>query len=422
MKWSAEARNLLDPDSLRQASASHHRAKTRGLLTTSLVMFVGIFAMRAANQSPNELVLLLCVVPIALVAIALGTVGGLAAAALSYGAFIVWVVVTHPDVGLIDHLARALSFFFVGGLVGYFTTQTRHLVEQDSRWFELSLDIAGIAGFDGYWKKVNPTFEATLGYTQQELIRQPFLDFVHPEDLESTTAAAVELGAGSDVVGFRNRYRAKDGTYHWLEWACTSVADEELIYASAKDITERKEAEQTLLEAEERFRAAFESAPIGMALVGMDGRWLQANSALCELTGYSLEEILHVGFRDITHPDDHEEDDKQLQLLRNGEIDRYRLEKRFLHTQGFPVWVSFNSSLVRVPGGPPLYLISQVEDISKRKELERQLRHLAQHDPLTGLFNRRRFDEELTRQLEHHAPLSHLWGTVHSRSRQLQAG
>jgi PAS domain S-box-containing protein len=275
MKWSAKARKLLSPDSLREAFASNHRGRTRGLLLISLMLFVGIFALRFTNESPNELVLLLCVVPIALVAIALGTVGGLAAAGLSYGAFLVWVAITHADVGLIDHLARALSFFFVGGLVGYFTTQTRQLEQQDSRWFELSLDVAGIAGFDGYWKKVNPTFEATLGYTQEELIKQPFLDFVHPDDLESTAAAAAQLGAGSDVVGFHNRYRAKDGTYRWLEWACTSAPVEELIYASAKDVTERKETEKTLLIAEERFRTAFESAPIGMALVG-DGRPLVA--------------------------------------------------------------------------------------------------------------------------------------------------
>jgi PAS domain S-box-containing protein len=69
--------------------------------------------------------------------------------------------------------------------VGYFRTQTRRLEEKHSRWFELSLDIAGMAGFEGYSKRVNPTFEATLGYTEDELLKQPFLDFVHPDDVES---------------------------------------------------------------------------------------------------------------------------------------------------------------------------------------------------------------------------------------------
>jgi diguanylate cyclase (GGDEF)-like protein/PAS domain S-box-containing protein len=408
MEWSTRARKWLGPESLGQAFAPTRISRTRSLLEVSGALFVCIFSLRIAIGSSDELVLLLCVVPIALVAIALGTIGGLAAATLSYGAFVVWAAVTHADVGLIDHLARALSFFFVGGLVGYFTTQGRQFEQQGSRWFELSLDLAGTAGFDGYWKRINPTFERTLGYTQEELLKQPFLDFVHPEDRESTQAAAARLGAGGDVVGFHNRYRAKDGAYRWLEWACTSVITEGLIYASAKDVTERKEAEQSLLLAEERFRTAFESAPIGMGLVGMDGHWLQANNALCRLTGYSLEEILSVGFNDITHPDDRAADKEQIERLRRGDITSYRLEKRFIHAEGYPVWVSFNSSLVRLPGGPPLYLITQVEDIGKRKELEEQLRHLAQHDPLTQLFNRRRFDEELARLLAHskryHAP------------------
>jgi diguanylate cyclase (GGDEF)-like protein/PAS domain S-box-containing protein len=401
MKWSGRARRWLTPESMGLAFGPTRTLRTRLLLGVSAALFLCIFALRIAIGSPDELVLLLCVVPIALVAIALGTLGGLAAAMLSYLAFVVWAVSKHSDVGVVDHLARVLSFFFVGGLIGYFTTQGRQFEEQSSRWFELSLDLAGTAGFDGCWKRINPTFERTLGYTQEEMRAKPLLGFVHPEDRESTTAAAAILRRGSDVVGFQNRYRAKDGIYHWIEWACTAVIAEELIYASGKDVTERKEAEQKLLLAEERFRTAFESAPIGIGLVGMDGCWLQANDALCKLTGYSLEAILKVGFNDITHPDDRAADRTQIERLRRGDIDTYRLEKRFIHAEGYPVWVSFNASLVRLPGGPPLYLITQVEDISKKKELEEQLRHLAQHDSLTQLFNRRRFDEELARLLAH---------------------
>jgi diguanylate cyclase (GGDEF)-like protein/PAS domain S-box-containing protein len=401
MTWAATAKKWLRPESLGLAFDTTRRLRTQRLLTVAGVLFVAIFALRFAVGGVDELVLLLCVVPIALVAIALGAVGGLAAATLSYAVFVAWVVITHTDVNIFDHLARGLSFYFVGGLVGYYTATGWRLEARAARWFELSLDMAATAGFDGYFKQINPTFGKTLGYTTEELLQEPFLSFVHPEDLEATEQAAAGLGQGTNVVGFTNRYRAKDGTYKWLEWASTSVISDQLIYASVKDVTDKKMAEKKLLEAEERFRTAFESAPIGMGLVGMEGNWLQANGALCRLTGYSSEEILRVGFDDITHPDDRPADAEHIERLRSGEIDSYRLEKRFIHHQGYPVWVSFNASLVRLPGGPPLYLITQVEDIGKRKELEEQLRHLAQHDSLTELFNRRRFDEELTRQFAH---------------------
>jgi PAS domain S-box-containing protein len=161
--------------------------------------------------------------------------------------------------------------------VGHFTTQGRRLEEQDSRWFELSLDMACTAGFDGFFKRINPAFEKALGYSQAELLGRPFVDFVHPDDVDSTVEQSSKLGTGSDVIGFQNRYLAKDGSYHWIEWMSTSVVSEQLIYASAQDITARKRAEEMLQVAEERFRTAFECAPIGMALIGMDGRWLQAN-------------------------------------------------------------------------------------------------------------------------------------------------
>jgi diguanylate cyclase (GGDEF)-like protein/PAS domain S-box-containing protein len=152
-------------------------------------------------------------------------------------------------------------------------------------------------------------------------------------------------------------------------------------------------------EAEESFRGAFTYAPIGMSLVSLEGRWLQVNRALCEITGYSRDELLRRGFTDITHPEDLEADLQQNRKLRDRDIAAYRMEKRFVHANGHPVWVSFSSSLVEVEDGDPLYLITQVEDISERKRLEQELEFLAERDSLTGLLNRRRFDEELAREI-----------------------
>jgi diguanylate cyclase (GGDEF)-like protein/PAS domain S-box-containing protein len=149
----------------------------------------------------------------------------------------------------------------------------------------------------------------------------------------------------------------------------------------------------------ERFRNAFEHAPIGMALVGLDGRWLKVNSALCSLTGYSEHDLLERTFQDITHPDDVEADLRNANDLLAGEIGSYEMEKRYITASGHTVWVLLSGSLVRDSHGEPMHFVAQILDITDRKHSEAELRYLADHDALTGLWNRRRFEEELHAEL-----------------------
>jgi PAS domain S-box-containing protein len=114
------------------------------------------------------------------------------------------------------------------------------------RFFTVSLEMLCIAGFDGYFKRLNPAWEKVLGYPLQELCDRPFLDFVHPDDLEATTAEAARLAEGNVAVRFENRYRCADGSYRWLLWNAVGLPDEEKIFAAASDITERKQFESTL--------------------------------------------------------------------------------------------------------------------------------------------------------------------------------
>ncbi|HEV2424716.1 MAG TPA: response regulator [Terriglobia bacterium] len=115
--------------------------------------------------------------------------------------------------------------------------------EQLERFFEVSLDLFCVAGFDGYFKRLNPAWETTLGFTTQELLAQPYLSFIHPDDRAATKVAAVGAVRGTHVISFENRYRAKDGSYRWLLWNATPVAEQQLIYATAHDITNRKRTE-----------------------------------------------------------------------------------------------------------------------------------------------------------------------------------
>ena len=108
------------------------------------------------------------------------------------------------------------------------------------RLFDMSLDLLCIAGLDGYFKHVNPAFTRALGYQPEDLLRKAFIEFVHPDDREGTLREVERLAQGQDVVDFENRYRAADGSWRWLAWRSTSVPEESLIFAVARDVTDHK--------------------------------------------------------------------------------------------------------------------------------------------------------------------------------------
>ena len=110
-------------------------------------------------------------------------------------------------------------------------------------FIDLSLNLLCIAGTDGYFKHVNPAWETTFGFTREELLSRPYLEFVHPDDREATTAEAAKIASGCNTLSFENRYRCKDGSYKWLLWSAVVRAERGLIYAIAADITERKREE-----------------------------------------------------------------------------------------------------------------------------------------------------------------------------------
>src|SRR4029077_14873263 len=137
--------------------------------------------------------------------------------------------------------------------------------------------------------------------------------------------------------------------------------------AFVRDISERKRIERTLQESEERFRLTVDEAPIGMALVALDGRFVRVNRALCELIGYSSDELTGLTFQAITHPDDLDGDLALLGQLNRGEIPRYQLEKRYISKDGMIVDIMLSVSILCDREGTALYYIAQIEDITERK-------------------------------------------------------
>jgi len=153
-----------------------------------------------------------------------------------------------------------------------------------ARFFELSLDLFCLAGLDGFFKQINQNFTRVLGYSTEELLAKPFIDLVHPDDCEQTRLQVVKLSQGLPVVRFENRYRDRSGNYKWFEWTAKSVPEEGIIFATARDITERKHLEQ-------RLEAIVESSPMAMVMTDRAGRIVQLNREAEKLFGFQRDEL-----------------------------------------------------------------------------------------------------------------------------------
>lgn len=235
------------------------------------------------------------------------------------------------------------------------------------RLFDLSLQLLGIAGVDGYFKRVNPAFEKTLGYAAEEFLSQPFIEFVHPDDREATRSELQKLAAGIPTVSFENRYRTKGGTYRWLAWTAVPQSREGLIYATAMDITGRKQAEQL-------FRGLLEAAPDATVIVDRDGKIMLVNAAAERTFGYRREELLGQPVEILVPPrfrarhSQHSAEYRahpRIRLMGNG-TDFAALRK---DGSEFPAEISL--SWLQTEEGPCIF--SAIRDVTQRKQAEEEL-------------------------------------------------
>jgi PAS domain S-box-containing protein len=236
-----------------------------------------------------------------------------------------------------------------------------------------------IVSIDGYFLKVNSKLSKMTGYSRDELLTKNFQSITYPDDWEADFINWNQMTSGAlQTCEYEKRYVHKDGHIAWILLTGSSVCDEHgnILYyvAQMQDITERKQVEQALRDSEERFRSAFDYASIGKALVSTEGRWLKVNRMVCRITGYSEEELLNMTFQCITHPDDLDIDVKFMNHVLSREIETYQLEKRYIHKDGHYVWIQLNVSPVCQADGSIAYLISQIQDITDRKNAEEQLR------------------------------------------------
>jgi PAS domain S-box-containing protein len=178
-----------------------------------------------------------------------------------------------------------------------------------------------------------------------------------------------------------DRFERSDGTLYWLRWEIRPWRDKAGgiggIIIFAEDITDSKMAEDALRESEAQHRATFDNAAVGIAHVGLDGRWLRCNDAMCALAGYPRDELVTKTFTEITHPDDIEQDWASVRRLLAGEIGTFSMEKRYIRKNGSIIWAHLTVSLLRDAQGSAQHFISIVQNIQSRKEAQAQLRQLA---------------------------------------------
>jgi len=260
-------------------------------------------------------------------------------------------------------------------------------------------DIIVVSDHLGRLSYVSPAFDRILGTSATRFRTRSAAEMVHPDDLASMLARAGEIReSGSRGMHAELRLRHVDGTWRWFEVKVTNHLDNPKvrgIVGNLHDITDRKLAEEALREAHERFRSAFENAPIGMAMADLEGRITRANPALGRILGRGDAELCGMTFADLTHPDDRVLSTSEMHRVVESGTDQYRLEKRYLHADGHDVWVAINVSCVRDEDDTPLYLIGQIEDVTEGRELRERLAFAAIHDSLTSLPNRELFMDRL---------------------------
>ncbi|GAB4039709.1 PAS domain S-box protein [Spirosoma jeollabukense] len=246
-----------------------------------------------------------------------------------------------------------------------------HRQKQELNYFEdlftLSNDLIFVAGSDGFLKKINPAFHQILGWDEAYLLRTPFFELVHPDDLQATKLEIKHLADGKSCVNFTHRFRSQNGTYRHLQWVATPEPTTGYLFAIARDVTDEKEKEILLYQSETKFRSFFENSQGLMCTHDLEGTLMSVNTSGAHALGYQPEELIGHRLHEITPQPLHEELDAYLQTIQKTGRANGLMQTR--HKDGsLHIWLFANILEKELTGTS--YIIGNAIDITKRHQLE----------------------------------------------------
>ncbi|NEQ76645.1 MAG: PAS domain-containing protein [Okeania sp. SIO2C9] len=277
----------------------------------------------------------------------------------------------------LSSVSKIVLFKEIEDLVQSFNQVNERLKKKSregGRFFDISLDLLVIVGTDGYFKKLNSSWSRILGYTTEELLTVPYIEFVHPEDKDTTLAEIQKITDGAKAIKFQNRYRTKDGSYCWLAWNSVPFLTENLIYAVVRDITDEKETLESFLHSQAQLIEAEKIAGIGS--------WendLATSRLICSEEVYKIFSIQQKStfvtiedYLKLVHYDDLSTIQKAIDLAIN-QGQSYQLDQRILCPDGELKYISITGKPSFDEEGKVIKLFGTILNITERKQIEAAL-------------------------------------------------
>ena len=249
-----------------------------------------------------------------------------------------------------------------------------------ARFMNLSADMFCIAGFDRFFKSVNPSWEEALGFTSQELMAKPYTEFIHPDDREDTIAEASRIQAPEDTcIAFENRYICKDGSYRWLSWNAVSVPDQKLTYAVARDITRRRQVEEALRKSEEHLRLLVDGvSDYAIFMLDPSGQVASWNQGAERIKGYKANEIIGRHFSCFYPPEELQNGKPERELQKAIAEGHYAEEGWRIRKDGSRFWAHVEITALRDNTGKLRGFSKVTRDVTEQRRAEELLRESEQ--------------------------------------------